>query len=97
LAYLSGGKWQRIIFVGSIAYKKIDMVKGQTKLPQSGDVKLIEPSVQAIHEMTTAIQAVFMLGAEKFADAGELFDGGVGLFRMHGNQILDGGPHRIGQ
>ncbi len=64
LAYLPGGKWQRIIFVGSIAYKKIDMVKGQTKLPQSGDIKLIEPSVQAIHEMTTTIKAVFMLGAE---------------------------------
>ena len=64
LANLNGGQWQWIILIGSRVRQKIDMGKGQSELPQPGDVQLIEPSVQAVHQMTTAIQAVFMRGSE---------------------------------
>ena len=36
----------------------------QAEPPQPGYIQLIEPSVQAIHQMITAVQVVFMVGAK---------------------------------
>ena len=64
---------------GNQRQQAIDMRPGQTKAGQSGQLPIVEPLVEAIYQVVTAIQGIQRSAIEQASNPGELGDSGLGF------------------